>query len=62
MPASVLCYGCAPSGAEKVAPSTSVSRTDVAPMMLADAGTGNVTVAAAPIGARIPNGPGPNLL
>ena len=55
-------YGLLPSVAEKVRPSTSVSCTYLAPAIVPEAGTGSVTVAAAPILARIPKGPGSNLL
>lgn len=55
-------HGLLPSVAEKVRPSTSVSCMYLAPAIVPEAGTGNVTVAAAPILARIPKGPGSNLL
>src|ERR1700736_3036851 len=61
-PALIWRYGLLPSVAEKVRPSTSVSCTYLAPAIVPEAGTGSVTVAAAPILARIPKGPGSNLL
>jgi hypothetical protein len=57
-----LTHGLLPSAAEKVRPSTSVSCMYFAPANVPEAGTGSVTVAAAPILARIPKGPGSNLL
>jgi hypothetical protein len=59
----ILRAGCyLPSVAEKVWPSTSVSCMYLRPAIVPEAGAGNVTVAAAPILARIPKGPGSNLL
>jgi hypothetical protein len=61
-PARIRRHWLLPSVAEKVRPSTSVSCIYLAPAIVPEAGTGNVTVAAAPILARIPKGPGSNLL